>query len=72
MDVTALVTERVLNTLLNSISRNLQCLEHGVHSAGCTPVTEIPATKFIILKRQERNPAILTASSENETAEEEK
>jgi hypothetical protein len=27
MDLTALVTDRVLNTLLNSISRNLQCLE---------------------------------------------
>jgi hypothetical protein len=65
MDVTALVTERVLNMLLNSISRILQCRERGVQSAFCTPVTTIPATKFIILKRQEQNSSILTARSEN-------
>jgi hypothetical protein len=63
---------RVLNTLLNSISRNLQCLERGDQSGGCTPVTKSPATKFIILTRKEENSAILTASSENKTTEEEK
>lgn len=72
MDLTALVTDRVLNVLLNSISRNLQCLERGTQSGGCTPITKIPATKFIILKGKEEDSAILTASSEDKSTEEEK